>query len=115
MPDSPIGMDGGSPSVVPPVSGARRFGRGMRPARGNSRSSRKLNVVSTSEVEKMDSFPDGLVVERNAGTMSLSADAEVFSPEAVPSGGAPIEEGPESNRNYVPPREMTGWGGIQTE
>ena len=34
--DSPIGMGGGSPSVVPPVSGARRFGRGMRPAGGNN-------------------------------------------------------------------------------
>ena len=67
-------------------------------------------MVFTSEVEKMDSldsFPNGQVVERNAGTVSLSADAQVFSPEAVPSGGAPIEEGPESNRNYVPPREMT--------
>ena len=96
MPDSAIGMDVGSPSVVPPVSGTRRSERGMRPAGGNSQSSRKLNVVSTSEVEKMDrldSFPDGLVVERNAGTMSLSADVEVFSPGVVPSVGTPIEEG----------------------
>ena len=28
VPDSLIGMGGGSPSVVPPVSGARRSGRG---------------------------------------------------------------------------------------
>ena len=56
MPDSPIRMDGGSPSVVPSVSGAGRSGRGVWPAGRNSRSSRKLNVVSTSEVEKMDSL-----------------------------------------------------------
>ena len=62
VPDTPIGMGGGSPLVVPPVSGARRSGRGMRPAGWNSRSQRKLSVVSTSEVGKMDSFPDGLVV-----------------------------------------------------
>ena len=74
MPDSPIGMGGGSPSVVP-----RRSGRGVWPAGGNSRSPKKLNVMSTSEVEMMDSldnFPDGLVVKRNARAVSLSADAE---------------------------------------
>ena len=109
--DSLIGMGGGSPSVVPPVSGARRSGRGMRPARGNSRSSRKLNVVSTSEVGKMDSLLDGLVVKKNARVVSLSIGAELFSPEAVPSGGAPTGKRPESYRNYVPPREMPGGGG----
>ena len=66
------------------MSGARRSGRGMRPAGGNSRSPRKSNVVSTSEVGKMDSFPDGLVVKKNARVVSLSVGAEVFSPEAVP-------------------------------
>ena len=47
VPDSPIGMGGGSPSVVPPVSGARRSGRGVRPAGGNSRSPRKLIIGYT--------------------------------------------------------------------
>ena len=73
VPDSPIGMGGSSPSLVPPVSGAWRPRRGMRPAGWNSRSPRKLSgdyvaidngVVpdgKTSEVGKMDSFPDGLV------------------------------------------------------
>ena len=46
VPDSPIRMGGGSPSVVPPVSGARRSGRGMRPDGGNSQSPKKLNVMS---------------------------------------------------------------------
>ena len=65
----------------------------------------------------MDSFPDGLVVKKNARVVSLSVGAEVFSPEAVPSGGAPTEKGPEKYRNYVPPREMPGGGGggIRTE
>ena len=70
----------------PPVSGVRRSGRGMRPAGGNSRSLRKLNAVSTSEVGKMDSFPNGLVVKKNARVVSLSVGVEKFSPEAVPSG-----------------------------
>ena len=111
VPDSLIGMGGGSPSEVPPVSGARRSGRGMRPAGGNSRSPKKLNVMYTSEVENMDSldsFPEGLVVKRNARAVSLSDDVEVFPPEAVPSGGPPIEEGPESYRNHGPPLEMAG-------
>ena len=43
VPDSPIGMGGSSPSLVPPVSGARRPRRGMRPAGWNSRSSKKLS------------------------------------------------------------------------
>ena len=33
-----------------------------------------------------------------------------FFPQAVPSGGTPIEEGPESC-NDVPPREIAGGGG----
>ena len=86
----------------------------MRPAGGNSRSPKKLNVISSGEVEMMDSLdncPDGLVVKRNARVVSLSADAEVFSPKAVPSGGAPNEEGPESYRTHGLPREMAGGGG----
>ena len=59
----------------------------MQPAGWNSRSPKKLSVVSTSEVGKMDSFPDGLVVQRNARVVPLSGDAEIFSPEVVSSGG----------------------------
>ena len=65
-------------------------------------------MVSTSEVGKMDSFPDGLVVKKNARVVSLSGDAEEFSPEAVSSGGAPVGKGLESYRDYVPPRDVTG-------
>ena len=43
-------------------------------------------MVSMSEVGKMDSFPDGLVVKKNARVVSLSGDAEEFFPEAVSSG-----------------------------
>ena len=39
---SPIGMGGGSLSVVPPVSGARKNGRGVRPAGGDRRSPPKV-------------------------------------------------------------------------
>ena len=72
-----IGVGGSLPSLVAPVSGARRPGRGMRPTGWNSRSPKKLSgdyavtdngMVSdgkTSVVGKMDSFSDGLVVKRN--------------------------------------------------
>ena len=43
----------------------------MRPAGGNSGSPRKLNVVSTSEIGKIDSFSDGLVVRKNARAVPL--------------------------------------------
>ena len=110
VPDTPIGMGGGSPLVVSPVSGARRSGRGMRPAGGNSRSPKKLNVIYTGEVEMMDSldkFSDGLVVKRNDRAVA-EAEAEVFSPDAVPSGGASFEERPESYRTHGHPRQMAG-------
>ena len=63
-------------------------------------------MVSTSEVEKMDSLPDGLVVKKNARMVSLSGDTNKCSPEAVSSGGAPEGKGPESYRDYVPPRDV---------
>ena len=97
VPDSPIGMGGSSPSLVPPVSGARRSMRGMRPA-GWNRRSKKLSgdyvatdngVVpdgKTSEVGKMDSFPDGLVVKRNARVVPLSGDEGMSHPEGMSSG-----------------------------
>ena len=83
VPDTPIGMGGSSPSFVLPVSGARRPRMGMRPAGWNSRSPKKVSgdyvatdngVVpdgKTSEVGKMDSFPDGLAVKRNASVVPI--------------------------------------------
>ena len=65
-------------------------------------------MVSTSEVGKMDSFPDGLVVKKNARVVSLSGDAEEFSPQGCVLGGAPEGKEPESYRDYVPPRDVTG-------
>ena len=44
-------------------------------------------MVSTSEVGKMDSFPDGLVVKKNARVVSLSVAAEVFPPRLCPREG----------------------------
>ena len=117
---SPIGMGGSSPSLVPPVSGVRRPRRGMRPAVWNSRSLKKLSgdyvatdngVVhdgKTSEVGKMDSFPDGLVMKKNARVVPLSGDDRMSHPEGMSSGGAPERNGPESYRDYVPPRDVTG-------
>ena len=67
--------------------------------------------MSSSEVEiidNLDNFPVGLVVQGNAGAVSLSADAEVFSPEAVPSGGAPIGGGLDCYGAHGHPRVMAG-------
>ena len=116
VPNSPIGMGGSLPSLVAPVSGARRPGRGMRPAGWNNRSPKKLSgdhvasdngVVSDgkmSEVGKMDSFPDGLVVKRNARDVPLSGGEGNSHPEGTSSWGAAEKDEPESYRNYVPPR-----------
>ena len=61
VPNSPIGMGGSSPSLVPPVSGARRPRRGMRHAGWNSRSPKKLSgdYVATDN----DVVPDGKTSE----------------------------------------------------
>ena len=53
----------------------------------------------------MDSFPDGLVVKRNARVVPLSGDEGMSHCEGMSSGGAPERNGPESYRHYVPPRE----------
>ena len=120
VPDSPIRMGGSSPSLVPPVSRARRPRRGMRPAGWNSRSPKKLSgdyvatdngVVpdgKTSEVGKMDSFLDGLVVKRDSRVVPSSGDEGMSHPEGMSSGGAPERNEPESYRDYVPPRDVTG-------
>ena len=56
----------------------------------------------------MDSFPDGLVVKRNVRVVPLSGNEEISHPDGMSSGGAPEGEGPESYRDYVPPRDVTG-------
>ena len=98
VPDSPIGMGRSSPSLVPTVSGAQRPRRGMWSAGWNSRSPKKLSgdyvatdngVVpdgKTSEVGKMDSFPDGLVVKRNARVVPSSGDEGMSHPVGMSSG-----------------------------
>ena len=62
----------------------------------------------TSEVGKMDIFPDGLVVKRNARVVPFSGEEGMSHPEGMSSGGAPERNGPESYRDYVPPRDVTG-------
>ena len=77
MPDSPIGMDRGSLSVVPPVSGARKHGRGMQPTRGHR--------LSPQEVK------DGhTVVRENTGVVPLSVEVEEFSLRTVPKNRVPM-------------------------
>ena len=89
MPDSPIGMCRGSSSVVPPVSGARKNGRGMRPAGGNRRSPQKVNVVPTDVIGRMVVVSDGPVVKENARVVPLSVEVG-----GVFSQGRTFETGP---------------------
>ena len=70
----------------------------MRPAGWNSRSPKKFSgdyvatdngVVpdgKTSEVGKMDSFPDGLVVKRDSRVVPSSGDEGMSHPEGMSSG-----------------------------
>ena len=111
MPDSPIGMGGGSSSVVPPVPGARKNGRGMRPARGNRRSPQKVNEVPMEVIGKMVVVLDGPVVKENTRVVPLSVEAEQFSIRDVRSRRVLTGEGPDSRGNCVLPREMHGGGG----
>ena len=71
VPDSPIGLDWGSSSVVPPVSGARKHGRGIWPAGWDRRS--------------LQGGKDGhMVVRENIGAAPLSVEAVEFSVRTVP-------------------------------
>ena len=76
--DSPIGMGRGSSSVVPPVSGTRKHGRGM--------------VV----------ILDGPVVRENTRVVPLSVDEEEFSLRTVPKNRVPTGEGLDGSGNCVP-------------
>ena len=62
----------------------------------------------TSEVGKMDSFLDGLVVKRDSRVVPSSGYEGMSHPEGMSSGGAPERNEPESYRDYVPSRDVTG-------
>ena len=62
VPVSPIGMGGGSSSVVPPTSRARKHGRVMWPAGGDRRSPQKIKDGQTDVSEDIVVVSDGPVV-----------------------------------------------------
>ena len=95
MLDSPIRLDRGSLSVVPPVSGARKHGRGMRPAGGDRRS------LQGGKDEHM-------VVREKIGVLPLSVEAEEFSVRTVPKIRVPTGEGSVGSGNCVPSRGVHG-------
>ena len=88
------------------MSGARKNGRGMRPAEGNRRSPQKVIEVPTDVIGKMVVVSDGPVVKENARVVPLSVEAEEFFLRAVPSRRVPTGEGLDSGGNCIPPREM---------
>ena len=104
-------------SLFTPVSGARRSGRGMRPARWNSRSPSCGWVVTensmvsggkTGAVEKLDSFSDDVVVKKNVGDAPLPGDDVNAHPVCVPSLDAAEKNRQKGYRNSVPPQDVTG-------
>ena len=111
MPDSPIGMGGGSHSVVPPpppppVSGAWKNGRRMRPAGGNRRSSLKVKDGQSDVSDRMIVASDGPVVRGNNRVVPLSVEAEEFSLKTVLKNRVPTGEGSDGSENCVPSLEM---------
>ena len=80
MPIYPDGMDGGSTSVVPQVSGSWKHGRGMRPAGGNRRLPQRVIY------ERTDKGDNTIVVP-------LSVEAEEFSLRTVPKNRITTREG----------------------
>ena len=92
----------------PPVSGARKHGRGMRPAGGDRRSPQKVKDGQTDVRENIIFVSDGQVVRENTRVVPLSVEAEEFSLMTVPKTRVPTEEGSDSSGNCVPSREMHG-------
>ena len=95
MPISPVGMDRGSSSVVPQVSGARKHGRGMQLARGNRRFPQRVKDELTDEGE-------------NTRVVPLSVEAEEFSLRTVPKIWITTGEGSDGSENYIPSRKRHG-------
>ena len=95
VPDSPIGLDRGSSSVVPPVFGARKYGRGMRPAGGDRQS--------------LQGGKDGhMVVRENIEVVPLSVEAEEFSVRTVPKIRVPTGKGSVGSGNCLSSRGVHG-------
>ena len=85
---------GCSHSVVPPVSRARKNGRGMRPAGGDRPSPHKNKGWC------------GPVVRGDNRVVLLSVEVEEFSLRTVPKNRVPNREGSDSSENCVPSREL---------
>ena len=108
VPDSPIGMGRGLIVGGPPVSGARKHGRGMRPAGGDRRSAQKVKDGHTDVREKIIVISDEPVVRENTGVVPLSVEAEEFSLRTVPKNRVPTGEGSDGSGNCVPSWEVHG-------
>ena len=95
MPISPVGMDRGSSSVVPQISGTQKQGRGMRLAGGNSQFPQRAKDELMDEGE-------------NTRMVPLSVEAEEFSLRTVPKIRIATGEGSDGSGNYIPSRERHG-------
>ena len=97
VPVSPVGIDRGSLPVVPQVSGARRRGRGMRPAGGSRPFPQRVKNELTDE--------GGYTAVR-----PLSVEAEEFSLGSGPKDRVTVGAGSDGSRDFLPSR--TGPGSI---
>ena len=66
------------------MSGARKNGRGMRPAGADRRSPLKVEDGQLDGSDRMTVISDGLVVRENCRVVPLSVEAEEFSVGTVP-------------------------------
>ena len=92
---SPVGMDRGSLPVVPQVSGARRRGRGMRPAGG----SRPLPQMVKNELTDEGG---------NTVVRPLSVAAEEFSLETGPKNQVTAGAGSDDSGDFLPSHTEPG-------
>ena len=95
-----------APPPPPPESGARKNGRGMRPAGGDSRSAPKVRGGQSDVSDRMMVASDRPVMRGNNRVVPLSVEAEEFSLKTVPKNRVPTGEESDSSENCVPSREM---------
>ena len=76
--------------MVPPVSGARKHGRGMRPAGGDRRSPQNIKNGQMDVRENIVVVPDGPVVRENTSVVQRQRQRRFLS-ELYQRFGSPLE------------------------
>ena len=88
------------------MSGARKHGKGMRPAGGDRQSPQRVKNGQADVRENIAVVPDEPVVKENNREVPLSAGAEDFCLRTVPGIRVPTGEASDSGESCVPSAEM---------